>query len=237
MSKQFKNKTCAYCTTPNSSTTGDHIFAREFFDEKHRHNLPKVPACVSCNNEKSKLEHYLTTVLPFASRMKDAESNLRQNVARRLRRNHKLDRSLARGMEFRQVERDGTLTKQMTLPFDGSKYRELFALMVRGLIVHHWNLYLPADYDVFATTVTKSGEGFFESYLGLYAEQQIDAILGESMFQYKGKQAVNDPGFSVWRFTFAGGAQVLGDNYLSSSVIYAMSAKKEIIEHFCSHVR
>ena len=65
MSKRFRDKPCVYCLTNPSTTTGDHVFAREFFPEAARANLPKVPACESCNNEKSHLEHYLTAVLPF----------------------------------------------------------------------------------------------------------------------------------------------------------------------------
>ncbi len=38
--------------------TGDHIFPRQLFLESHRANLPKVPCCKNCNDEKSKLEHY-----------------------------------------------------------------------------------------------------------------------------------------------------------------------------------
>ena len=226
MSKKFKNKTCAYCSTPNSSTTGDHVFAREFFDEKHRHNLPKIPACENCNNEKSKLEHYLTTVLPFGSRTKNAEINLRYNVSKRLKRNNKLDRSLASSVEYRWVEKDGILARQMILPFDGKKYHDLFALIARGLVVHHWNLHLPLDYDFMAITTAKGGEGFFERNLSLNATKLTSVSLGDGMFQYKGMQSVDDPNKSTWKFIIAGGTQVLGDNGLLSSIVYAISEKK-----------
>jgi hypothetical protein len=59
MSKKFKNKTCVYCCGEGTSTTGDHVFAREFFLKSRRANLPQVPACAGCNKEKSELEHYL----------------------------------------------------------------------------------------------------------------------------------------------------------------------------------
>ncbi len=39
MSKKFKNKTCAYCSVPGSSETGDHVIAREFFLPARRENL------------------------------------------------------------------------------------------------------------------------------------------------------------------------------------------------------
>ena len=67
MSKKFKSQRCAYCAE-REAVTGDHIFAREFFLPSARANLPQAPICEQCNNEKSKLEHYLTTVLPFGGR-------------------------------------------------------------------------------------------------------------------------------------------------------------------------
>lgn len=77
MSKKFIDKKCAYCTE-NLSTTGDHIFAREFFLGNQRANLPKVPSCCECNNEKSELEHYFTSISPFGWRHDDASKNLRK---------------------------------------------------------------------------------------------------------------------------------------------------------------
>ena len=46
---------------------GDHVIARGFFLPSERGELPQVPACKQCNNEKSRIEHHLTTVLPFGT--------------------------------------------------------------------------------------------------------------------------------------------------------------------------
>jgi hypothetical protein len=51
MSKKFKDKTCPYCGGAGISTTGDHIFARAFFLNARRANLPQVAACDACNDE------------------------------------------------------------------------------------------------------------------------------------------------------------------------------------------
>jgi 5-methylcytosine-specific restriction endonuclease McrA len=75
MSKKFKGKTCAYCGE-REAITGDHVFAREFFLPSDRADLPQAPICGECNNEKSKLEHYLTTVLPFGGRHPASAENL-----------------------------------------------------------------------------------------------------------------------------------------------------------------
>ena len=64
MSKKFKNKMCVYCGEAKSATA-DHVFSRELLLKAHRGDLPKVPACESCNHEKSVLEHYVSAILPF----------------------------------------------------------------------------------------------------------------------------------------------------------------------------
>jgi hypothetical protein len=46
--KKFNEKMCVYCAT-QLATTEDHVFARGFFVEACRDNLPKVPACQPCN--------------------------------------------------------------------------------------------------------------------------------------------------------------------------------------------
>jgi 5-methylcytosine-specific restriction endonuclease McrA len=54
MSKRHVGKTCVYCGTAPAATM-DHIFAREFFPVEQRANLPKVPACRSCNGTKREI--------------------------------------------------------------------------------------------------------------------------------------------------------------------------------------
>jgi len=65
-SKKYKGKPCVYCVD-GISIDGEHIISRKFFPEEFRDNLPKAPSCKQCNSDKSKLEHYLTAVLPFSS--------------------------------------------------------------------------------------------------------------------------------------------------------------------------
>lgn len=96
MSKKFKDKRCAYCAERNA-VTGDHIFAREFFLSAARANLPQAPICLECNNEKSKLEHYLTAVLPFGAKHKASLENLASMVPKRLGKNARLHRELVPG--------------------------------------------------------------------------------------------------------------------------------------------
>src|SRR5947209_15193891 len=53
----FRGLPCVYCGAP--ATSDDHVIAAKFFLEPQRGNLPQVPACERCNNEKSHLEDYL----------------------------------------------------------------------------------------------------------------------------------------------------------------------------------
>lgn len=53
--KKYRDKTCVYCGRDRASSTGDHVVAREFCLRVARENLPKVPACVSCNNANQSL--------------------------------------------------------------------------------------------------------------------------------------------------------------------------------------
>jgi hypothetical protein len=76
VSQRFRGKLCIYCLSNTSTSTGDHVFARAFFPESERADLPKVSACERCNSEKSKLERYLTAVPPFGGRRADALANL-----------------------------------------------------------------------------------------------------------------------------------------------------------------
>jgi hypothetical protein len=92
-SKRFKGLLCVYCLE-RKSVTGDHVFAREFFLPAQRSDLPQVPVCECCNNEKSRVEHYLTTLLPFGGRHSDSTENLKKQVPKRLERNHRLHSEL-----------------------------------------------------------------------------------------------------------------------------------------------
>ena len=155
VSKKFKGKLCANCARA-TATTDDHVFAREFFLREDRHKLPKAPACQECNGSKSRLEHYLTAVLPFGGRHPQAVEALQSGVPPRLAKNRKLQRKLANTMEPAWV-REGTGLFQPTsmISFDGAQLEELLKYIARGLAWHHWNLYLGREDDVSVMFLTE----------------------------------------------------------------------------------
>ena len=164
MSKKFKGEKCAYCAEAKSDT-GDHVFAREFFLIDKRQNLPKVPSCNKCNNDKSTLEHSLTALLPFGGRHIAAKDNLAKMVPKRLSKNKKLHKELNKKQSSIWRQRpSGIARPSMTLPVNFDEISKLFNYIVKGLTYYHFNAYLPSDIEIEVLALTPFGEDFFEKH-------------------------------------------------------------------------
>jgi hypothetical protein len=171
MGKAFQGKICVYCAGAPAATM-DHVFAREFFLVERRTNLPKVPACAACNGAKSQLEHYLTAVLPFGGQHADGLVHLTEMVPGRLARNQKLARGLSAGLSRTLVA--GRDTPAMTIPIDPDKVGELFALIAKGLLWHHWQVLLPpVAFGVRAEMLSAAGEQFYNQALAMNSGARV----------------------------------------------------------------
>ncbi len=237
MSKKFHNKTCVYCNQRKSIRQGDHVFARKFFLEEERNNLIKVPACDICNNEKSKIEHYLTTVLPFGGRHIDAKTNLSVNVPSRLNKNKKLTRHLEGNRGYLDCDpTTGENGRTLTLPFDGEKYVKLFEFILKALVWHHWGLYISQDTIVYSTSLSKFGEELFEKHIfSLRCENRIINVLGKNTFRYTGIQIPEDKQTTLWLFEVYNGFVTAEDTSFTkeySDCTLAMSGDKKTIDSF-----
>lgn len=235
MSKAYKGKTCVYCAGPGCSSTGDHVLAREFFPEDRRDGLPKVPACEPCNQAKSQLEHYLTTVLPFAGRHPDAHRVLTTMVPRRLAKNRKLHSQLAASQERAWIMRGGMLHPSATLPLDAQKLEGLVRYIVRGLTAYHWNTVIPAAYAVGVGVWTEEGERLILPMLPSRGKAVARERWGNGAFEYDGVQAVDDPYLSIWRLRLYGGAVLGGDTAKTTDAsprIWAMTSREPAPELF-----
>ncbi|WP_277057778.1 hypothetical protein [Trichlorobacter lovleyi] len=213
MSKKYKNKLCIYCAQ-RQSVTGDHIFAREFFLPAQRANLPQVPTCQECNNEKSKLEHYLTALLPFGGRHPDASENLKIMVPPRLAKNVKLHRTLASSRDRVFIkEADSAIFQPTTaLPIHPDAIEELFGLILKGLSWYHWNVYFADEHQIQVYSLTSFGEDFFENrFFKLNAASRVEVNLGNGTVHYEGIQAQDCAQITVWRFKLYGGLMLAGD--------------------------
>lgn len=210
MSKAFKGKPCVYCVEAEAQTA-DHVIARAFFLPGTAENLPKIPACAKCNNEKSKIEHYLAAVMPFGGMHPTAASTLSILTPPRLAKNRKLHRTLADEMATMFTSRDGgPWTPEMTVPIDGKELERLFALIARGLAWHHWKVFLDSEHIVLAGFLSGMGTKLFEGLLALGAREREAGNFGDGVFSYEGVQSAECPELTVWRMSLYG-AEVGGD--------------------------
>jgi hypothetical protein len=211
VSKKFKGLLCAYCATAKS-TTDDHVFARGFFMLEDRDNLPQAPACQRCNTEKSRLEHYLTAVLPFAGRHSQATQNLMENVTRRLPKNKKLSRELVGSMQPAWIkEESGLFLPSMTINLDGAKLEELLKLIARGLTWHHWKTYVGPQYYASVMFMTDMITLDFQDRVRNWnTTNRVVENLGRGTVQYEGVEAADPAELTVWGISMYGGAALSG---------------------------
>ncbi|WP_321936255.1 hypothetical protein [Paraburkholderia sp. J8-2] len=210
-SKRYRGKRCVYCGREGVSDTADHVIARGFFLPSERLDLPKVPACKTCNNMKSQLEHHVLTILPFGARHAAAARTLNELVPGRLARNAPLHRSLLDEWNRQwQGEYAQRWTPEMKLPLDSTKVTRLCEYMMTGLAWHHWGADLTEPTQVrasfFHPTAIRSLESLF---LNERWGAKIDEDIGAGTMTYRAVQDSLAPSRTFWRFTLYG--IVVGD--------------------------
>jgi hypothetical protein len=227
MGKKYKGKLCVYCGE-RESTTADHVWGKGFCLEKHRDNLPQVPACGRCNGEKSRLEHYLMTVLPFGARHRDSQATLETLVPRRLEKNTKLHRELRVGYSGDK------------LPLHENQIEPLFALIAKGLVWHHWQTVLTPHDCVAATVIRADGVGALgHIFTKLRPRNRVVGNLGEGTLMYEGIQATDYPQLTLWAFLVYGGlnfAESSRDPNGKHSVIFTVTGPRTLLPNFWSSV-
>lgn len=233
MPKGLTGKPCVYCETGLSTAQGDHVFPRTLFLESRRDDLPKVPACKKCNDEKSRLEHYLATVLPFGGRHEDATTNLEDHVPGRLAGNQRLHREFSDGRKTIEIEGpDGILTGATALPFEPEKLLRFTEFAVRGLLWSHWKVKLGPGFGVRVIFPTNAAAGMLLQTISKSARQHVSVDLGSGTIRYEGAQG-DYPELTVWAISFYGGV-VLADESQDaddqSTLLYAMTGANEFLE-------
>lgn len=218
MSKKYRNKLCVYCGN-KPSATGDHVWAREFCLVKYRNNLPQVPTCEDCNNEKSRLEHYLTTVLPFGGRHRDAAATLETMVPKRLARNQKLAKVLETGYTGEKI------------PLEIGRIESLFQFITKGFLWHHFGVVLTVDDRIGVTVIRSDGQAFLDCIFSrMRPRDRVDGNLGEGTLLYEGLQATDYSQFTMWRFSVYAGlyfCEESKDSEGKQSVIFAVTGPRE----------
>jgi len=209
-SKIYKGKLCVYCLT-RQSVCGDHIFSRKFFLPPRRDSLPQVPSCDPCNNEKSKLEHYLTTLLPFGGRHSDAKENLETTVSNRLAKNARLHNHLKKNQGRVISLENGTYKHTMSLPFESEKLILLFTYVTRGLVWYHWKTILTDEHEIRVLLLSDRGDQLFDQFFRVNAAQRLTADLGNGTFFYEGAPSIDPEQLTLLRFRIYSGLVLAGD--------------------------
>lgn len=141
MSKKYIGKPCAYCG--GMSTTADHVFPRKFFSREVS-DLPKVPACKTCNGKKSGLERDAIALFSLVGRHPDSIKNFNDNALRRLAKTPELRRSMAQSTE-KLVEDGGLLVQEPTIRVEASSLKRLSAFIACGLSYFWLNVQVNPD--------------------------------------------------------------------------------------------
>ena len=211
MGRKFKGLACAYCLEA-AATTRDHVFSREFFLVEDRGNLPEAPACRKCNEEKSRMEHHLTAVLPFGGRHAQARENLETHVPPRLKKNRPLSRSLLESTKPAWIRHEGGIYQPTSVvEFDGKKLEALLKYIGRGLAWHHWRVYLRPVDEVIVMLLPEKSSALFQGLISnMRPEHQVEENLGRGTVQYVGIKAADPPQLTVWQIAMYGGL-VLSD--------------------------
>ncbi|MDD2714487.1 MAG: HNH endonuclease [Candidatus Wallbacteria bacterium] len=231
MSKKFKNQPCVYCGSyPDDSNnmTADHVFAKKWFSNiDERNNLPKVPACRKCNNEKSKLENYCLTIFPFGGRQENSLKILEEDGAKRLNRNKKLKKSLEEGYQFYWAVENGIYSQHIAIPFVQEEGEQLFIFIVKGLVYFHWNVLLNPVCFIDVCFPTKLGDNILDSFFKRKMTNHLKIDLG--MLSYEGIQDNVNNNVSVWKFKVAGGLVFTNRNTPAqmSDKIFVLTGSKE----------
>ena len=170
-SKRYKGKDCSYCGKPGSSSTNDHVVAKMFFLDSERNShleLPQVPACASCNLEKSKLENYVGSALLIGSQHPEGNRYRQEKVAPRLEKNRKLRNALDIDAPPQWVMVNGVLQQMHVVKIDAKQTNCLLGMIVRGLYRYHYGKVLPAEMAPDVTMFRPENEAVMWSAVSAY---------------------------------------------------------------------
>ena len=209
-SKRYRNKPCVYCGREGAAETADHVIARAFFLDDEQVSLPKVPACAICNNAKSRLEHYVVSVLPMGGMHRRADETIAEQVGPRLARNEALRRALEHGRRDRFIRGPDLIWREgMSVPFDGQKLSELSCYIAIGLAWHHWRIQLAPTAFASGRTFSPQGAMDFESMLAHFPPaRRAEHSYGNGEFSYCGGYLDTNPNVTFWQMWFYGGVEL-----------------------------
>lgn len=214
-SKRYKSKACAYCGKPGCSSSNDHVVARAFFLEEDRRKLPQVPACLECNNHKSKIENYVAATLMMASEHPEANRYRQEKVRPRLAANLKLVHELRLNAPLEWVSVNGVVRQMKRIRIDASQVNELMRLIVKGLYCYHFGKPLGDDYLVDASMYPADREpALAASFSDFFRPEsaRFSTDLGRGSFIYTVVQSVDHDDLTMWQMAWHGGISLYGED-------------------------
>jgi len=196
--------------------------------------LPKAPACVECNNKKSKLEHYLLSVLPFGATHSNSQKALSVDAAKRLAKNKKLHRKLKNEFGYKYFpKKDGGVEQQLAIGLDHDILHEFIGFVGKGLIWYHWEKYLPTECAYKAFTPSPIGLEFLRGLFNLSTNYRVNNQLGDGTVRYEGVMSEIDEGLSIWAIQLLGGMTVSDEKagyVFSNSFVAMITGSPKILE-------
>ncbi len=200
---------CAYCGQYDKLTR-DHVIPQNFFpeDQPLPGDLPKVYACVECNNEKkSANDAYLRDLLVtdmYSSHSPIAQQLLPKFGRAIVRNQSKLARDILQNRQLVELRTPGGLFagKGYTSEVANDKTLEIMAMYVRGLYSYYFHKILPQNMEFDLFRVDKSDK--LNDVLGMLNEKggSYARIGTGDVFECVFGHAADVPEVGIWILNF-----------------------------------
>lgn len=136
-------KSCYFCGRP--ATSREHVPARGFFPPDMRKDLITVPSCELHNHAKSNDDEYVRTLISLAGSNQATHDIIDGKVARSIKRNSKLIRTILEHSVPVTVR--GEYTRAM--PYDVQRVEQLIDAIARGLYYYEVKKIYRGDWSIF----------------------------------------------------------------------------------------
>lgn len=95
------------------------------------------------------------------------------------------------------------------LMFDADALVSLFEMIVRGLVFHHWQDYLPPEFGVKARALPRDiAMPALDLFRVANHGGHVTGNIGDGAFLYQGIRTADNPNASLWRFRIMGGIRL-----------------------------
>lgn len=181
---------------------------------KDRADLPKVPACQKCNNEKSRLENYFLALVLAGSNHPEGDLYREQFVKPRLRKNRRFAHTIASARPI-VTQVNGRFEQAYAVNISADETTTLMEMIALGLYCHHTGKPLDPSYGALARIFAPEHEQeFLGRVLRLFpaGSPVVGENFGNGAFAYEGFLNRQLPGFSLWRMMWHGGIPLAGQS-------------------------